>query len=174
MAKAAKANVAILVENNYQELEVWCPLYRLQEEGFNVIVVGNGADRYVSKLGYPVVPDMDAVQAASVALDGIIVPGGYAPDLIRANKPMVDLVARLNAENKVVAAICHGSWVLASAGILKGRRVTGAPSIKDDITNAGGLYEDAEVVVDGNIITSRRPADLPAFDAAIVRRLLQS
>lgn len=164
-------SVAVLVENNYHDLEVWYPIFRFQEAGAEVSIIGPAADRYTSKLGYPVVADTAADKAKGKLFDAVIIPGGYAPDLMRINSAMVELVRDHAQKGRVVAAICHGSWLLASANVIKGKRVTGAPSIKDDLNNAGGRYEDAEVVCDGNIITSRKPADLPAFCRAIVGSL---
>lgn len=164
-------SVAVLVENNHQDLEVWYPIFRFQEAGAQVSIVGPAADRYTSKLGYPVVADIAADKAKGKLFDAVIVPGGYAPDLMRLNCAMVDLVCAQAQGGRVVAAICHGSWLLASANVIRGKRVTGALSIKDDLNNAGGRYEDAEVVCDGNLITSRKPADLPAFCRAIVASL---
>lgn len=163
--------VAVLVENNYQELEVWYPIFRFQEAGAKVTIVGPAAERYLSKLGYPVVANVGAEQAQAAGYDAVIIPGGYAPDLMRLNPAMVALVRNLAAAGKIIAAICHGGWMLVSADIIKGKRVTGAPSIKDDLRNAGAIYEDREVIRDGNIITSRKPADIPAFSAAIVQAL---
>jgi len=170
MSLAGK-HVAMLVENNYQEMEIWYPIYRLREAGAKVTTVGPAAERYLSKLGYPVVAELSAAQAQGQAFDAVVVPGGYAPDLMRANPAMVAMVKSAVTSGRLVAAICHGSWLLVSADVLKGRRVTGSPHIKDDLRNAGGIYEDKEVVCDGNIITSRKPDDLPAFCAAIVGAL---
>lgn len=167
-------HVAILVENNYQDLEVWCPLFRMQEADAKVTVIGAGADKYLSKLGYPIIPDLVADQADGPAYDALIIPGGYAPDLMRLSKAMVDLVKTMAEQGKVVAAICHGSWMLASADVIRGRHVTGAPSIRDDLINAGATFEDQEVVRDANLITSRKPADLPAFCREIVLALSDS
>lgn len=168
MAKA-KTRVAILVENMYQEMEVWYPIYRMQEAGAAVTIFGPEKTKYNSKLGYPVQADAAASEARAENFDVVIVPGGFAPDLMRVCKPMIGFVEEMHKAGKVVAAICHGTWILVSAGALKGRRATGAPSIADDIRNAGGMYEDSEVVRDGNLITSRKPADIPAFTAAILQ-----
>ena len=164
--------VAILAENLYQEMELWVPYYRLKEEGADVkIVGGGGAKSYTSKHGYPVTVDVQADQASAVEFDAVVVPGGYAPDMMRRHAPMVKLVREAAQQGKVVAAICHAGWMLASADVVRGKRVTSFFSIKDDMVNAGGQWIDQEVVVDGTLITSRRPDDLPAFCREIVKSL---
>jgi len=164
--------VAILVDQIYQDLEVWYPYYRLKEAGAEVVVVGAKAgETYHGKYGYPIVCEKSYEQVSAGDFDGVVVPGGYAPDLIRRYGRALQLVKDLNAQGKLVAAICHAGWVLCSAGILPGRRVTCFSAIKDDVVNAGGLYEDAEVVVDRNLVTSRKPDDLPAFCRAAIRVL---
>ena len=163
--------VAMLVENNYQEMEVWVPIFRLQEAGASITVVGPKAGEYRSKLGYPVTADTAASDAATMQFDAVIVPGGYAPDLMRTNEHMVGLVRSHARSGAVVAAICHGSWMLASANVIRGKKVTGAAQIRDDLINAGATFIDQDAVRDGNLITSRKPADIPAFCAAIVSAL---
>jgi protease I len=164
--------VAILAENMYQEMELWVPYYRLKEEGAEVKVVGaGGAKSYHSKTGYPVNVDVQADQVSAVEFDAVIVPGGYAPDMMRRHESMVKLVREASQQGKVVAAICHAGWMLASAGILKGKKATSFFAIKDDLVNAGGQWVDEEVVVDGNLITSRKPDDIPVFCRAIVKSL---
>jgi len=164
--------VAILVDNMYQELEVWYPYYRLKEEGAEVLRVGPKAgDTYTSKLGYPVLCDISYEQVKAEDFDGVVIPGGYAPDFIRRYPRAVEFVRDLDAQHKLVAAICHGGWMLCSARIVAGRRVTGFFAIKDDLVNAGGLYEDTEVVVDGNLVTARKPDDLPAFCREAIKLL---
>ena len=156
--------VAILVDNVYQEMEVWYPIYRLQEAGAEVVTVGAVAGQtYTSKLGYPCKAEKsyDGIQASE--FDGVVVPGGYAPDHIRRHPKAIQLVRDMDRQGKLVASICHGPWVLCSAGILNKRRATSFFAIKDDVVNAGAIWEDAEVVVDGNLVTSRKPDDLPAF-----------
>jgi protease I len=156
--------IAILVDNIYQEMEVWYPYFRFQEAGAEVVAVGAKAGQtYTSKLGYPIVADESYDQVSARDFDGVVVPGGYAPDHIRRHPKANQLVKDIDAQGKLVAAICHGGWVLCSAGILKGRRATCFFAIKDDVVNAGARFEDAEVVVDGNLVTSRKPEDLPAF-----------
>ena len=164
--------VIILVENHYQELEVWYPLLRLREEGAEVKVVGSGsAKTYFSKVGYPIDVDADAKNIKMANYDGVIIPGGYAPDIMRRYPEMVRLVRDAYKQDKVVAAICHGGWMLASADVLQGKKATCFYAIKDDLVNAGATYVDQEVVQDGNLITSRTPADLPAFCRAIIAAL---
>jgi protease I len=164
--------VAILAENMYQEMELWVPYYRLREEGADVQVVGSGgAKSYTSKHGYPVSVDVQAEQVRAEEYDAVVIPGGFAPDLMRRSAAMVKLVGDAFAQGKVVAAICHAGWMPVSAGILKGKRATSFFSIKDDLVNAGATWVDQEVVVDGNLITSRRPDDLPAFCREIVKAL---
>jgi protease I len=167
--------IAILAENMYQEMELWVPFYRFKEEGAEVKVVGaGGAKSYASKLGYPVNVDVQAEQVKAVEFDAVVVPGGYAPDLMRRHAAMVQLVRDAAQQGKVVAAICHAGWMLVSAGILEGRRATSFFSIKDDLIAAGADWKDAEVVVDGNLITSRKPDDLPAFCRAIIQALAKA
>jgi protease I len=164
--------VAILAENMYQEMELWVPYYRLREEGADVQVVGSGgAKAYTSKHGYPVTVDAQAEQVNAEEYDAVVIPGGFAPDLMRRSPAMVKLVRDAAAQGKVVAAICHAGWMPVSAGILRGKRATSFFSIKDDMVNAGATWVDQEVVVDGNLITSRRPDDLPAFCREIVTAL---
>ena len=167
--------VAILAENLYQEMELWVPYYRLKEEGAEVKVVGaGGAKSFTSKHGYPVSVDVQAEAVSAVEFDAVVVPGGYAPDMMRRHEAMVRLVREAAQHGKVVAAICHAGWMLASAGVIKGRKVTSFFSIKDDMVNAGGQWVDQEVVVDGTLITSRKPDDLPAFCREIVKALTKA
>lgn len=164
--------VALLVDQIYQDLEVWYPYYRLKEAGAAVVVVGaKEGETYTGKYGYPIVCEQSYDQISAADFDGVIIPGGYAPDHIRRYAKANRFVRDLDAQGKLVAAICHAGWVLCSAGILQGRRVTCFSAIKDDVVNAGGLYEDAEVVVDRNLVTSRQPDDLPAFCVAVIRVL---
>lgn len=160
----------VIVDQIYQEMEVWYPLYRLREEGVDVVVVGPEAGKtYPSKLGYPVVSDKAAADVFMKDFDCLIIPGGYAPDHMRRHKAMVQIVSDAMTQNKVVAAICHAGWMLCSApGALRGRKVTSFIAIKDDMVNAGAEWVDAEVVRDRNLITSRKPDDLPAFMRATI------
>ncbi|HEY8476119.1 MAG TPA: type 1 glutamine amidotransferase domain-containing protein [Chloroflexota bacterium] len=165
--------VAILAENNYEDLELWYPLYRLKEAGAEVVVVG-AAESHTSKHGYPVKVDLHADQADASRFDAVIIPGGYAPDLMRRHASMVRLVRDAFNAGKVVAAICHAGWMLVSADVLRGKTATCFFSIKDDVVNAGAKYVDQEVVRDGNLITSRMPKDLPAFCREIIGALREA
>ncbi len=164
--------VIVLVEHMYNDLEFWYPYYRLKEAGADVVIVGSGsAEEYSGKAGIPCRPGTTADQVSAADFDGIIIPGGYAPDHMRRHPPMVKLVRDLFDTGKVVAAICHAGWMLASAEIVKGRTVTSFFAIKDDLVHAGANWVDQEVVVDGKLITSRKPDDLPAFMQAVIAAL---
>ena len=164
--------VAILAEDLYEDLELWYPYYRLKEAGAEVKVVGSGrADTFTSKHGYPVKPDLTSDQARASDFDAVVIPGGYSPDMMRRKPSMVSFVKDMDAAGKTVAAICHAGWMLVSAGIVNGRKATCFMSVKDDIVAAGADYRDEPVVVDGNLITSRFPGDLPHFCRAIIGQL---
>jgi len=163
--------IAVLVEDLYQELEVWYPIYRFREGGAVVTVVGPRPGTYHSKHGYPVAADVAAASVRGGDFDAVVVPGGYAPDRMRLHPEMVSLVRDAFQAGRVVAAICHGGWMLASAGILAGRIATAYAAIRDDMVNAGARFVDREVVRDGTLITSRRPDDLPAFCRAVIEAL---
>ena len=165
-------HIAILAEDNYQELELWYPLLRMREAGAEVTIVGMpGVQEYHSKLGYPVKVDAAADAVSADDFDAVIVPGGYAPDRMRRHQLMLDLVRTVFERGGVIATICHAAWVPISAGIMKGKRATCLSAIRDDLINAGATYVDAEVVQDGNLITSRTPSDLPAFCRTIIAAL---
>ncbi len=154
----------VLVEQQYQEMEVWYPIYRLREAGCKVTVVGpESGQSYPSKLGYPCRADKGARDVRADDFDVIVIPGGFAPDYLRRHDAILKLVSAMAEQGKVVAAICHGPAVLCSTQALKGKKATCFFAIKDDVINAGATYLDAEVVRDGNLITSRKPDDLPAF-----------
>ncbi len=155
--------VAILVEDLYQDQEVWYPYYRLKEAGVDVMLVGTGKKDYKGKYGYPLTAHRMADQVSARDVDGVIVPGGYAPDLLRRSPAVIQLVKEANLQGKVIGAVCHAGWVLCSADVLRGRTVTCFSAIRDDVVNAGATYVDQEVVRDGNLVTSRKPDDLPAF-----------
>lgn len=165
--------IAILVDNVYQDQEVWYPYFRFKEAGADVVTVAAKAgETYTSKHGYPIKSDITYESARAADFDGVVVPGGYAPDIIRRYSAANRFVHDMDKQGKMVAAICHGPWVLCSAEMLKGRRATCFFAIKDDVVHAGAKYEDAEVVVDGNLVTSRKPEDLPAFCRASIEVLV--
>ena len=160
----------VLVEQQYQEMEVWYPLYRLREAGCKVTLVGPEAGQtYPSKLGYPAKSDKAAKDVSADDFDILVIPGGFAPDFIRRTEAMIRLVSNMAERGKIIAAICHGPWVLCSTQALKGKKATCFFAIKDDVINAGAKYVDEEVVRDGNLITSRKPDDLPAFMQTILQ-----
>jgi protease I len=164
--------VAILAENQYEDHELWYPYYRLKEAGASVTIVGSGsAGVYKSKYGYEVTVDTKVDDVRVEQFDAVIVPGGWAPDYMRRYRSMVEFVRQANDQGKVIGAICHAASLLVSAGILKGKTATCVNAIKDDVVNAGATYLDKEVVVDGNLVTSRRPPDLPAFCREIIALL---
>ncbi len=164
--------VIILIEEMFNVFEFWYPYYRLKEEGVEVTVVGSGsAEVYTGKPGTQAKADVSADQVSAEEFDGIIIPGGYAPDMMRRYPAMIKLVKDIFNANKPVAAICHAGWMLVSAGILSGKRATSFFAIKDDLINAGAQWVDQEVVVDENLITSRVPDDLPAFMKAVIKML---
>lgn len=164
--------IAILVEDQYQVLEVWYPYLRLRENGIETLLVGTGTKKeYKSKEGYPATEELSIKEAKAGDFDGVVIPGGYAPDILRRYDAVNKFVKEMFDKNKVVAAICHAGWVLVSAGVLKGKKATCFSAIKDDVINAGAAYIDKEVVVDGNLITSRNPYDLPAFCREILKKL---
>ena len=166
--------VVLLAENNYEDMELWVPYFRLKEEGAEVTIVGTGSSpSYTSKHGYPVQVNKEAKDIDMSKYDGVVIPGGYAPDLMRRYPEMVKIVKDAHQKGKVIAAICHAGWMLVSAGILKGKKATCFFAIKDDMINAGANYVDAEVVVDGKLITSRKPDDLPAYCREIIKALAQ-
>jgi len=167
--------VAILVEDQYQELEFWYPFYRLKEAGAEVRVVGTGrSDVFKSKLGYPAPADLAASDAKVDEFDAVIIPGGYAPDLMRRSADMVRFVHDMDGARKTVAAICHAGWMLVSARIVAGRRATCFSSVRDDLEAAGANWVDEPVVVDGNLVTSRMPQDLPDFCRTIIETLTRA
>jgi protease I len=155
---------AVLVEQDYQDLEVWYPVLRLREAGATVHLVGTGsAAEYKSKHGYPAKPDITADNVDASEFDGLVIPGGWAPDRLRQYESVLTLVRDMHTAKKPIACICHGGWVLASADIVRSRNLTSYIAIKDDLLHAGAHWQDAEVVVDGNLVTARKPDDLPAF-----------
>lgn len=166
--------IAILIEDGYQDLEVWYPLLRFKEEGFEVVTVEpNGRKEYKGKWGYPIEADRSIDQVKAEDFEAVIIPGGWAPKHLKKSKKVLEFVKQIFDLGKIVASICHGGWVLASAGICKGKTLTSYIAIKEDLVNAGAKFVDQEVVRDGNLITSRMPSDLPAFCSQIIHQLRQ-
>jgi len=164
-------HVALLVEEQYEDLELWYPYYRLQEAGARVSILGTGREQYTGKRCLAVRPDGRVDDARAEDYAGVVVPGGYAPDHMRRHRPLLAFVKALAEQGKPVAFICHAGWVTISAGIVAGRQVTSVPAIRDDLENAGATWLDEPVVRDGQLISSRRPADLPVFLPAIIQAL---
>jgi protease I len=166
--------VALMIEEGYQELEVWYPLYRLREEGIQVeLVAPHAGANYPSKLGYPCVSTLSADDALRQAWDAVLVPGGWCPDFMRRHESMIQFIQKCAAERIILAAICHGGWMLCCTDALKNKRATSFMAIRHDMINAGADWVDEECVVDGNVITARKPDDLPAFCKAILRALAE-
>ena len=155
----------------YEDLELWYPKIRLEEEGARTLVAGTGEKTYQGKRGYPLTVDTSVDQIEAADFDGLVIPGGYAPDIMRRSQKLLQLTREIYQAGKPVAFICHAGWVPISAGIVRGKRGTSVGAIKDDLVNAGMLWEDSRVVVDGNLISSRTPADLPQFCKAIIAAL---
>jgi protease I len=155
----------------YEDLELWYPKIRLEEEGVATTVAGVGEKTYQGKRGYPVTVDVNVDQVDAASFDGLVIPGGFAPDQLRRFDKVLQLTREIYQAGKPVAFICHAGWVPISAKILKGRHATSVRAIKDDMENAGVVWEDSPVVVDGNLISSRTPADLPQFCKALMAAL---
>jgi len=160
----------VLSEDQYEDQELWYPYYRLKEAGAEVRIVGMpGVSQYISKHGYPVQPEITPQEIEAQRVDILIVPGGYAPDRMRRHPELLQLVEKVFEKGAVVGMICHAGWVPISAGIVRGKKVTSVGAIRDDLINAGAEWVDEEVVVDGNLISSRSPADLPVFCREIIK-----
>ncbi len=159
--------ICILCDQDFQDLEVLYPYYRLLEAGHEAVLAGP-REELTGKYGYPIRCTADIREASAEDFDGVLVPGGWAPDFMRREPYAAKLVAETDRQGKLVAVICHGGWVLASARILQGRKMTGFYAIRDDLENAGAAWVDESVVTDGNLISSRHPDDLPAFMKAIL------
>ncbi|MDP3879889.1 MAG: type 1 glutamine amidotransferase domain-containing protein, partial [Dehalococcoidales bacterium] len=161
--------VAILAEDDFEDSELLEPMKAMQDADARVVVVGSGSKpKYRGKRGGEVMADTTADKVKAEDFDVIIIPGGYAPDKMRLHPPMIDIVRQAYQAGKVVAAICHGPQLLISAEVVRGKRVTSWPSVAIDLQNAGAQWIDEPVVIDGNLITSRKPADIPRFNKAII------
>lgn len=163
-----RKTIAILVGPEYEDLEVWYPKLRLEAAGYEAPLVGIKGATYSGKHGYPALAEVNLSDLDPANLAGVLAPGGWAPDKLRRDRAVLDLVRGVHERGGLVATICHGPWILISAGILRGRRLTSTVGIRDDVVNAGAEWVDQAVVVDGNIISSRVPKDLPAFGEAMV------
>ena len=164
--------ILTFVGDVYEDLELWYPKLRLIEAGAEVVVAGEKAGHsYEGKNGYPCVSDALISDMNSADFAGVVVPGGFMPDKLRRNPKVLSLVREFAAAGKLMAAICHGGWIPISAGVYRGVRVTGSPGIKDDLINAGALWEDSPVVIDRHFVSSRKPDDLPSFCRAILEVL---
>lgn len=162
----------MFVGDEYEDLELWYPRLRLIEAGAHVTVAGVEDDHvYQGKHGYPCMSDGAIRDMESADFQGVVIPGGWAPDRLRRDPHVLALVREFHAEEKLIAAICHGGWIPISAGVYRGVRVTGSPGIKDDLTNAGAVWEDAPAVIDRHFVSSRKPDDLPQFCRAILQAL---
>lgn len=167
--------VICLIDDQFEDLELWYPILRLREEGVTVHIVGKKANtKYIGKYGVPAISDFCFSDIRCDEYDGLLIPGGWAPDKLRRFPKVLELVRKMNEAGKPIGQICHAGWVLISADILKGKRVTSTPGIKDDMTNAGGIWVDEPVVVDSNIVSSRKPQDLPDYMKAYVELLCKS
>jgi protease I len=165
----ADVRVLILVGDDYEDLELWYPKLRLAEAGAHVTVAGPAGETvYRGKHGYPCRSDAAIALMECDDFHGLVIPGGFMPDKLRRDEHVKSLVREFSDREKLVAAICHGGWIPISAGIYRGVRVTGSPGIKDDLTNAGAIWQDAPVVVDRHFVSSRKPDDLPEFCRAII------
>lgn len=170
MSLAGKT-VLFFAANWYEDLELWYPKIRLEEEGAETVVAGLGEKSYQGKRGYPLTVDANVEDLQSADFDGLVIPGGYAPDILRRSRKVLSMTKEIYQAGKPVAFICHAGWVPISAGIVRGKRGTSVGAIRDDLVNAGMAWEDSPVVVDGNLISSRTPADLPQFCKALIRGL---
>lgn len=164
-------NIAIFVAHLFEDLELWYPKIRMIEAGAHITVIGPKTKEYKGKHGLTAKADKNIEQTEADDFDCLIIPGGYSPDYMRRNKKMIEFVRKINNGNKLIATICHGAWLLASAEIINGKTVTSFHSIIDDLKHAGANWVNKEVVIDGNILTSRNPNDLPAFCQNIIASL---
>ncbi len=165
--------ILMFVGEIYEDLEVWYPKLRLIEAGAAVVLAGPEAGAtYAGKHGYPCVSDAAIGDVRAQDFDGLVLPGGFMPDKLRRDPQVLELVRQFDAAKKLIAAVCHGGWIPISAGVYRGVRVTGSLGIKDDLVNAGAIWEDAAVVVDRHFVSSRKPDDLPEFCRGILRVLL--
>ena len=168
-------SLVAFVGDDYEDLELWYPKLRLEAAGYRVVLAGSEANKeYRGKHGYPCKSDAAIGDIHAADYVGVVIVGGWTPDKLRRDPKVLSIVRELNAAKKLIASICHGPWINISAGIVRGVRMTSTPGIKDDLTNAGAIWEDAPTVVDGHHISARRPPDLPEFGERIVEFLAAS
>lgn len=173
MGKLTGKSVLMFVGDIYEDLELWYPKLRLEEEGAMVRVAGQSLSVYSGKHGYPAEADCLVSEVRGQDFDALVIPGGFMPDKLRRDQDVLRLTKEFDSAKKMIGTICHAGWIPISAGILRGRKVTSTPGIKDDLTNAGAEWYDEAVVIDGHLISSRRPPDLPAFGKALVDYLAE-
>lgn len=167
-----ESRVLIFVDDDYEDLELWYPKLRLEAAGHRVVSAGGEANKkYRGKHGYPCKSDAAIGDIRAADFAGLVIVGGWMPDKLRRDEKVLSIVRELNAAKKLIASICHGPWINISAGIVRGVRMTSTPGIKDDLTNAGAIWEDAPTVVDRHHISARRPPDLPEFGERILEFL---
>ncbi|MFD2044233.1 type 1 glutamine amidotransferase domain-containing protein [Ornithinibacillus salinisoli] len=167
--------VIALVDEDFEDLELWYPVLRLQEEGAQVDLVGKEANqKYIGKYGVPAESKFSFSDINVDDYDAILVPGGWAPDKLRRFPEVIAFIKEMDQAKKPIGQICHAGWVLISANILQGRTVTSTPGIKDDMMNAGAKWIDEAVTVDGHIVSSRRPPDLPEYVKVFADKLAES
>lgn len=167
-----KGNILQLVEENFEDLELWYPVLRAREAGYNVVLAGKEKNKqYMGKYGVPATTEISFAEVKAGSYDGVLIPGGWAPDKLRRYPELLEIIHLMEKENKVMAQICHAGWVLVSADILKGKIVTSTPAIRDDMVNAGAHWKDESVVVDDYLISAQGPRDLPDYMKAVLERL---
>ncbi|MFD1176135.1 type 1 glutamine amidotransferase domain-containing protein [Paenibacillus puldeungensis] len=175
MLRLIGKKIIALVDEEFEDLELWYPIYRVREEGAEVHLVGpEKGKKYIGKYGVPAQAEFSFEEIDASNYDGILVPGGWAPDKLRRYSQVLNIVRELDKVKKPIGQICHAGWVLISAGILRGVTVTSTPGIRDDMENAGAIWKDEPVVVDGHIISARRPPDLPPYGKAFVDALAEA
>jgi protease I len=170
--KLHNKKVIQLVSDDFEDLELWYPVLRMREEGAEVVIAGEKADEtYIGKYGVPIVSDVSFHDIDPNQYDAILVPGGWSPDKLRRYSDILSMLQTMNEQQKPIGQICHAGWVLISAKILNGKKVTSTPGIMDDMMNAGAEWVDEAVVVDGNLVSSRRPPDLPDYMREFIKVL---
>lgn len=172
MARLQRKTIGYFVAQYVEELEFWVPLMRLREEGAKVVIIGLSRQTIRGYHGLEITPEIsiDEVEDSS-AFDGLVIPGGFAPDFLRRNQKLLQLVREVYARGNIIGSICHGGWVPISAGIVRGHRATGTTAIKDDIENAGGTWVNLPALRDGNLVWGRVVDDLPSFCRELIGAL---